>query len=121
MSPTLTRVCSIADVPPDSIRRFDVEGHAIAVYNLDGTFYATDDACTHGMSSLSEGELDGDIVECSLHLGAFHIPTGKPAGAPCSIPLKTYRTEVSGDDVSIEWSASTPKNGDPQWVPVQMR
>ena len=63
--------------------------------------YATDDTCTHGLSSLSQGELDGDIVECSLHFGAFHVPTGKPAGAPCSVALKTYRTEVVDGVVQI--------------------
>jgi nitrite reductase/ring-hydroxylating ferredoxin subunit len=121
MSTTSTLVCLTTDVPVNSIRRFDIEGRAIAIYNIDGVFYATDDACTHGMSSLSDGELDGDIVECSLHLGAFHVPTGKPAGAPCSIPLRTYRTQVSGDEVSIHWDAVAAGSGDPQWVPVQMR
>lgn len=101
MGETAHRVCQVADVPVGTIRRFEIEGRAIAVYNIDGAFYATDDTCTHGLASLSEGELDGDIVECSLHFGAFHVPSGKPAGAPCSVPLRVYRTEVHEDEISI--------------------
>jgi nitrite reductase/ring-hydroxylating ferredoxin subunit len=82
------------DLNTNSIRRFELDGKAIAIYNIDGVVYATDDNCTHGLSSLSKGELDGDVVECSLHFGAFHVPSGKPVGAPCSVALQTYRTEV---------------------------
>jgi nitrite reductase/ring-hydroxylating ferredoxin subunit len=94
-------VCKTSDVPSNSVNFFTVEGKNLAVYNLDGTFYATDDECTHGAASLSEGVLDGDVIECSLHFGAFHIPTGKPVGPPCSIPLRTYRTEVVDDNVIV--------------------
>ncbi len=101
MSETEHRVCKVADVPVGKIRRFEIDGRAIAIYNIAGAFYATDDTCTHGLASLSEGELDGDVVECSLHFGAFHVPTGMPAGAPCSVPLKVYRTEVRDGEISI--------------------
>jgi nitrite reductase/ring-hydroxylating ferredoxin subunit len=94
MSETCHRICPLKDLAPNSIQKFDLDGHPIAIYDIDGTVYATDDECTHGMSSLSDGELDGDVVECSLHFGAFHVPTGKPVGAPCSVALRTYRTEV---------------------------
>jgi nitrite reductase/ring-hydroxylating ferredoxin subunit len=105
MNETPYRVCSTEDVPLNAIRRFEIDGRGIAIYNIDGTFYATDDTCTHGLSSLSEGELDGDVVECGLHFGAFHVPTGKPVGAPCSVPLKVYRTAVEGDTVTVHLSS----------------
>ncbi|HWZ49498.1 MAG TPA: non-heme iron oxygenase ferredoxin subunit [Herbaspirillum sp.] len=88
------RICPVKDLAVNSIQKFDIDGNSVAIYNIDGAVYATDDTCTHGLASLSKGELDGDIVECSLHFGAFHVPTGKPVGAPCSIALRTYRTEV---------------------------
>ena len=88
------RICPVKDLAVNSIQKFDIDGISVAIYNIDGAVYATDDTCTHGLSSLSKGELDGDIVECSLHFGAFHVPTGKPVGAPCSVALRTYRTEV---------------------------
>jgi nitrite reductase/ring-hydroxylating ferredoxin subunit len=101
MSETCHRACPLHEVAPNSIRKVEIDGHPIAIYNIDGTIYATDDTCTHGLSSLSQGELDGDVVECSLHFGAFHVPTGKAVGLPCSTPLQTYRTEIREDIVHI--------------------
>jgi nitrite reductase/ring-hydroxylating ferredoxin subunit len=101
MSETCHRICPLKELAVNSIHKFDVDGHPVAIYHIDGVVYATDDTCTHGMSSLSKGELDGDVVECSLHFGAFHVPTGKAVGLPCSIALKTYRTEVREDVVHV--------------------
>lgn len=101
-------VCKTSDVPSASVKFFVVEGKNLAVYNIGGSFYATDDECTHGAASLSEGILDGDIVECNLHFGAFHIPTGKPVAAPCSIPLRTYRTHVVEDNVLVDLNEAAP-------------
>ena len=71
-------LCRAAEVEPGSVRKVEREGAAaLAVYNIDGNFFATDDCCSHGLSSLSEGLLDGDIIECSLHFGGFHVPSGK--------------------------------------------
>ena len=94
MSESCHRICPLQELAANSVRKFEVDGKAVAIYHIDGVVYATEDTCTHGLSSLSKGELDGDVIECSLHFGAFHVPTGKPVGAPCSIALQTYRTEV---------------------------
>ncbi len=68
------------------------------------TFYATDARCTHGFADLAEGILDGDIVECTLHFGAFNVRTGKAVQAPCFVDLKTYRTEVKDGQVFVDLS-----------------
>ena len=49
----------------------------IAIYNLDGAFYATDDICTHAYASLADGYIEGELIECPLHGGCFDIKTGK--------------------------------------------
>ncbi len=91
MVAVLTRVCLAAEIVLGSIRRAEIAGRAIAIYNIDGRYYATDDACTHGESSLSEmGELNGEVVECGRHFGGFHVPTGNAVLAPCSVALRTY-------------------------------
>ena len=74
----------------------------VAVFNVDGQFYVTDDACTHGPGSLSEGFIDGDVVECNFHNGQFDIKTGEIVSPPCMIPVKTYPTKVEGGTVVIE-------------------
>jgi ethylbenzene dioxygenase ferredoxin subunit len=89
-----------------SVRRFDVCGNAVAVYNLDGTFYATDDGCTHATASLSEGEIvDDDCIACPVHNGTFHIPTGQAMSFPCEKDLRTYKVIDQGDSVAIDINA----------------
>jgi len=95
-------LCKISDIAPGSVIRVEHGELGLAVYNIDGTFYATADRCTHGLSSLSEGSLMGDEIECSMHFGTFDVKTGAPTGAPCSIPLRTFKVEVRGDDVVAE-------------------
>lgn len=99
MSDSMVFICRTSEVNPGSVKRVEIGESGVAVYNIDGTFYVTDDRCTHGLSSLSEGILTGDEIECSMHFGAFHVPTGKATLAPCSIALKTYACEQRGDDV----------------------
>ncbi len=99
MSDSMIFVCKTSDLAPGSVKRVEHGESAVAVYNIDGAFYVTDDRCTHGLSSLSEGDLMGDEIECTMHFGTFHVPTGKPVGAPCSIALRTYKVEVRGEDV----------------------
>lgn len=90
-------MCPAAEVPAGGCRRIEIAGRApLAVFRLDNHFYVTDDTCTHGDASLCDGEIDLDdgVVECPYHQGAFEIASGKPAGAPCTIPLRTYAVEV---------------------------
>lgn len=99
----MKRVCRVGEVEPGSVARFEVEGcPALAVFNLDGRFYVTDDRCTHAEASLSEGWVEGDVVECPFHGGSFHIPTGEPRSRPVKAPLRTYAVKVEGGEVLIE-------------------
>ncbi len=77
-------------------------GLTLAVFNLDGTFYVTDDACTHGPGSLSEGEIFDDVIECNFHQGQFCIRTGEAVLAPCTEPVKTYPVTVLDGRVLIQ-------------------
>lgn len=92
-------LCNTGDLAPGSVKRIDRKEGDIAVYNVDGEFYATDDRCTHGLSSLAEGDLMGEEIECAMHFGSFNVKTGEPMAPPCSIALKTYKVEVKGDEV----------------------
>jgi nitrite reductase/ring-hydroxylating ferredoxin subunit len=99
-------VCAAADVPPGSVKSFEVGDELVAVYNIDGTFYATEARCSHAAADLGDGMLEGDVIECSLHFGAFHVPSGKAVQAPCFTDLKTFRTEVKDGQVYV--ALSTP-------------
>ena len=98
----LTPLCAVADVPAGGCRRIELAGRPpLAVFRIDSGIHVTDDTCTHGDASLCDGEIDGDdgVVECPYHQGAFEIATGRPAGAPCSIPLRVYRVEVKDEAI----------------------
>jgi nitrite reductase/ring-hydroxylating ferredoxin subunit len=92
----------VADVAPGNALKVEAQGLALAVFNVDGEFYVTDDACTHGPGSLSEGYIEGDVVECNFHNGQFNIKTGEVVSPPCMIPVKTYHTVVENGRVLID-------------------
>jgi nitrite reductase/ring-hydroxylating ferredoxin subunit len=94
-------VCTITDVAAGAVKKVKLQDRTLAIYNIDGRFYATDDRCTHGLASLSDGLLDGDVIECAMHFGAFHVPSGKPVAMPCTVPLRTYDVNVEGSDIFV--------------------
>ena len=96
------RVCKAEDLKPGMALRVENDSEPIAVFNVDGEFYVTDDLCTHGPGSLSEGYIEGDVVECNFHNGQFNIKTGAVVGPPCMVPVKTYKTMVEDGRVVIE-------------------
>jgi nitrite reductase/ring-hydroxylating ferredoxin subunit len=104
MSQTLQRIelCKTSDVEEGAAIKVETHDLVLAVFNLNGAFYVTDDLCTHGPGSLSEGIICNDTVECDFHNGSFNIKTGKTVEPPCIIPLKTYPVKVENDTVFIE-------------------
>ncbi|MBJ6611098.1 MAG: non-heme iron oxygenase ferredoxin subunit [Candidatus Thiothrix moscowensis] len=82
---------SINEIKPGKTKRVEAgNGKRILVCNVNGEFYAVDDRCTHGDSSLYLGCLKGDRVHCSLHGGEFNVKTGEPVAEPADVPLQTY-------------------------------
>jgi nitrite reductase/ring-hydroxylating ferredoxin subunit len=95
-------LCSPDDVAPGTALKVEVEDLTLAVFNVEGQFYVTDDLCTHGPGSLSEGYIEDDVVECNFHNGQFNIRTGEVVAPPCMVPVKTYPTAVVDGKVTIE-------------------
>ena len=101
MSQPMLQLCSTDEVPEGGAIKVERDGLILAVFHLGERYYVTDDACTHGPGSLSEGEIDGEVVECNFHNGAFHIPTGRVEAPPCMVPLRTYSVCVVDGKVCI--------------------
>jgi len=99
---TATAVAKTSDLPPGTIRVFDVLGKRIAVCNVNGRFYAIDDVCTHDGGPLDQGELEGNLVECPRHGARFDVTTGRPVTLPAVVPVKTYPVVIEGDDVKVD-------------------
>jgi 3-phenylpropionate/trans-cinnamate dioxygenase ferredoxin subunit len=95
------KVAQVSDVPVGEGKLVRVGDQFVALYNCDGTFYATDDNCSHAEASLSEGFLQGCEIECPLHGGRFDVRTGKATWSPAFVPVATYAVQVDGDDVLV--------------------
>jgi nitrite reductase/ring-hydroxylating ferredoxin subunit len=95
-------LCAAADVAPGTALKVESGELVLAVFNVEGEYFVTDDTCTHGPGSLSEGYIEGDVVECNFHNGQFNIKTGEVVLPPCMVPIKTYKTAVEDGRVVIE-------------------
>jgi nitrite reductase/ring-hydroxylating ferredoxin subunit len=98
---TWIRACTVQQVPEDEGFQLPTTP-PIAVFKVAGEFFATSDTCTHDEFSLSEGYLDGDVVECPLHMAKFCLRTGKVLAPPAINPLETYPVRRDGDDLFID-------------------
>ena len=79
-----------------------IDGREIALYDLDGTVYASDDICTHAYVKLSDGWLDRREIECPLHAGRFDIKTGRATAPPCTEAIKIYPVRLVGDEIQVK-------------------
>jgi naphthalene 1,2-dioxygenase system ferredoxin subunit len=85
---------SVEDYSEDEPSTVSVGGKQIAVYLIEGAFYATAALCSHGRALLSDGYLEGEEIECPLHQGRFHIPTGRALCKPLTEDIATFDTKV---------------------------
>ena len=96
-------ILKTSEIAPGTVVATEVDGVRIAVANVDGTYYAFDDTCTHEECSLAEqGELAGTTITCTCHNSEFDVRTGKVLAPPAVLPLKVYRTRVDADAIQIE-------------------
>jgi nitrite reductase/ring-hydroxylating ferredoxin subunit len=95
-------LCAAHEVAEGTALRVETATVVLAVFNVDGTFYVTDDHCTHGPGSLSEGYLEGNVVECDFHGGQFDVRTGEVVAPPCMLAVKVHPVVVDEGKVFIE-------------------
>jgi nitrite reductase/ring-hydroxylating ferredoxin subunit len=94
-------VAKVGDLAPGEMTYVEVDDEPVCLINLDGEFHAISDTCTHEEASLSDGEIDGDEIECPLHGGAFNIRTGEPVAFPVVVPVERFQVRVVGDEVQV--------------------
>jgi len=86
----------------EAVRVVTEKGLPLAVFNVDGEFLCTTDTCTHEDSSLSDGYIDGDTVECGFHFARFSLRTGAVLCPPALLPLKTFPVKVEDGKVFVD-------------------
>lgn len=105
--PNFIEVCATDELADAEIRRGTLPcGHALAIYQVDGEVFVTDDICSHGEASLSEdGSLEGYQVECSWHFGRFDIRNGEPCAMPCELPIRAWPVKIEDGRVFVDRDA----------------
>lgn len=93
--------CSTDDLDPGSGLKIAGTCPPIAVFNVEGEYFAIDDTCSHAEYSLSEGYVDGDTVECELHFATFSVRTGEALTAPATDPVGTYPVRVEDGHIHV--------------------
>lgn len=103
LASTELRLCRVDAVEDGEGLKVDIEGRApLAVFLLDGEFFVTDDTCSHGEASLSEGTVENGYVECPWHTGRFCLKTGNALTFPAVTPVRVYKTLVRDGEVFID-------------------
>ena len=91
-----------SELPENNGTYVEIEGHRIALFNLNGEIYAIDNTCTHMGGPLSLGRVKDEEVECPWHGSRFDIKTGGVRMFPAKEHVATYQVRVTGDDVEVE-------------------
>ena len=95
------RAVTATDIPAGTIQEVDVNGKALAIANVEGTFHAIDNTCLHRGGPLGDGTLEGKIVTCPWHGWQYDVTTGKVSQNP-SVGVTCYAVELRGSDVYVD-------------------
>jgi 3-phenylpropionate/trans-cinnamate dioxygenase ferredoxin subunit len=100
---TVVTVCRLDDLEVDSAKRFDIDGHRLAVVRLGDDVYAIGDRCSHADYSLAEGEVDSGekTLECWKHGSTFSLESGQPTCLPAIKPVPTYEATVVDGEIRV--------------------
>ena len=100
-APRYIPVARLSDIPPGGLRRVEIDGHLILLVKVADAIYAVDDDCTHIGGPLDQGELDGHILTCPIHLARFDVRDGSVLRGPARDPLPTYPVRIEGDQALV--------------------
>jgi nitrite reductase/ring-hydroxylating ferredoxin subunit len=95
------KVASETDLKPNQMKVVNADGKPILLVNLEGTFYAIGNRCTHMGCMLSNGKLKGNIVECACHGSNFDVKTGKVVRGPALTAEPKYEVKIENGEVMI--------------------
>ena len=98
----IEKICNLNEVQESIAISKEINGKKIAIVKSGNEIFAFDDECTHKRFPLSEGFVEGNVIECSHHGARFDMRDGKVLALPAEAPLKVYKTTVKGEEVLIE-------------------
>ena len=90
------------EIPAGHVKLVELNGKEIAIFNVDGSFHAIDNMCSHVGGPLSEGMLSGCEVTCPWHGAVFDVTTGEALGPPAGSSVTRYNLKIDGANIEIE-------------------
>jgi nitrite reductase/ring-hydroxylating ferredoxin subunit len=96
----LVTVARVGDVPPGTARAVRASDRELALFNVDGEFYAIQNECLHLKGPLGDGELEGPVVTCPWHGYQYDVRTGENE-FDRALQLETFEVVVENGDVKI--------------------
>ena len=101
MPDDFVKVAQTDELQPGQMKAVDVGDDRVLIVNLNGSYHAMDDTCSHAFAALSEGDIAGGEIECPLHGATFDIATGEALSPPASQPLTLYQVRVEDGDILV--------------------
>ena len=98
--PNFIRVASISDLNPGENKIVFIEDEEIALFNIDGKFFAISNSCPHRGGPLGDGTLEGDIITCPLHGWRFNVKSGMNEVMP-NVKVQCYQVKIEGNDILV--------------------
>jgi nitrite reductase (NADH) small subunit len=98
----MLKICKVNDIPINKGKEFNVNGIKIAVFNVNGKFYAIEALCRHQDGPLADGILKGEVIECPWHFWHYNVRTGELLDFLKNVKLTTFNVYVKGDELYIE-------------------
>jgi 3-phenylpropionate/trans-cinnamate dioxygenase ferredoxin subunit len=96
-----TDVAATGELPPGTCCRLDLDGVAVAVFNVDGHYYAIEDICSHEAETLSGGPLKGLEITCPRHQARFSLVTGAALSPPAYEPIAVFPVRIEAGWVQV--------------------
>jgi len=99
--PAFITVATTDEINPGERLVVEIGRRWVAIFNVDGSYYAIEDRCTHDDGPLAEGKLDGLTIECPRHGACFDLATGKVLSPPALVDVPTYAVRVVGSEIQV--------------------
>jgi len=95
------KVAQVSELKTGEMMAVTIGDDQVLLANIEGNFHAIDDVRSHAYACLSDGDINGEEVECPLHGGSFNAMTGAPMNPPAEEPLRVFQIKVEGDDIFV--------------------
>ena len=95
------KVAQVSGLKTGEMMAVTIGDDQVLLTTIEGNFHAIDDVCSHAYACLSDGDIDGEEVECPLHGGSFNAMTGAPMNPPAEEPLRVFQIKIEGDDIFV--------------------